>query len=500
MALPPSQLSSLLTTSLQALLEPPSPDDKLSACPAPVLSILPTHPESLIRLARSKLYSWPYAQVPDCWRRLFVDASIVHAIYLTQKKLGIGGKSRDEGDGQGEEARENGTNRKNGLRDGNGSRMDKEEGNDWVQEVVNLLDMAIIMAGAEGRRDMIEAIIEQLRLHISSEEPSFRPVVENEQPQPKRRKLSTGNSGYSDTLPLSPEEQRPASVQYQIPSATAPLIWKFEQHLQEQKGPLVIKGSLEHWPAMHERPWRSPSYLMERAFGGRRLVPVEIGRSYTDDGWGQKVMRFGEFMDVYLLQGMNARGSTKRSGTNGHDYRSSEEQDDEDEQGKVGYLAQHDLFSQIPSLRNDISVPDYCYTDPPPSSPIKAGKDPPPKLSEPLLNAWFGPAGTVSPLHTDPYYNILCQVVGKKYIRLYHPDQSEKLYPRGDEGGVDMSNTSQVDTEGEPSGLDEHFPLFKGAQYVDTVLDEGQCLYIPVGWWHYVRSLSVSFSVSFWWN
>ena len=218
---------------------------------------------------------------------------------------------------------------------------------------------------------------------------------------------------------------------------------------------------------------------MEKTFGGRRLIPVEIGRSYTDEGWGQSIITFKDFMQRYLL---------------------SEERQLE----KVGYLAQHDLFSQIPSLRNDISIPDYCYTSPPPppvGTPLE--KKSIPQLDEPLLNAWFGPPRTISPLHTDPYHNILCQVVGKKYLRLYNPWESEKLYPRGvEEGGIDMCNTSQVDVEAvdQESGADNAFPLFRTAPYVETILSEGECLYIPAGWWHYVRSLTVSFSVSFWWN
>lgn len=223
--------------------------------------------------------------------------------------------------------------------------------------------------------------------------------------------------------------------------------------------------------------------------GGRRLVPVEVGRSYTDAGWGQKIVRFGEFVEEFLMPRVEIEDEDEDDGEGGG----------KDAEGGIGYLAQHDLFSQIPSLRNDISIPDYCYTNPPPVSK-NIVKKPPPHLPEPLLNAWFGPAGTVSPLHTDPYYNILCQVVGKKYVRLYNPDQGDKLYPRGDEGGVDMSNTSEVDAEGEATKLDKSFPLFGGARYVETILQEGECLYIPVGWWHYVRSLTVSFSVSFWWN
>ena len=207
------------------------------------------------------------------------------------------------------------------------------------------------------------------------------------------------------------------------------------------------------------------------------MVPVELGRSYTDEGWGQSIISFRDFLQDYVSR----------------------------PNGTVGYLAQHDLFSQIPSLRNDISIPDFCYTDPPPPGPGTplASLPKTKKLDEPLLNAWFGPAGTISPLHTDPYHNILCQVVGKKYVRLYSPLKTTQLYPRGiEEGGVNMENTSLVDVSvvEDSEAAASRFPEFARAEYVDCILSEGECLYIPVGWWHYVRSLSVSFSVSFWWN
>lgn len=44
------------------------------------------------------------------------------------------------------------------------------------------------------------------------------------------------------------------------------------------------------------------------------------------------------------------------------------------------------------------------------------------------------------------------------------------------------------------------FPDFAEAPYLDCVLRPGDVLFIPVQHWHYVRSLELSFSVSFWWS
>ena len=333
---------------------------------------------------------------------------------------------------------------------------------DWIQESVRLLDMAVIMAGAPERGEMVEELLSALQEYAQERDDG-----------PPRKKRKQEEARFPTEGSHVPE------IRKQIPVRTALSMEAFEKHLGTGL-PLVIQDALTHWPALHERPWNSPAYLMKKTFGGRRLVPVEIGRSYTDSGWGQSIITFKDFMSKYLLCNPT----------------------DTQEKG-IGYLAQHDLFSQVPTLRNDISIPDYCYTNPPPPAPgTPLGvKELQPELDEPLLNAWFGPAGTVSPLHTDPYHNILCQVVGKKYVRLYNPSESRKLYPKGlESGGVDMSNTSEVDVEAADGMLDEEYPLFGKAEYVETILNEGECLYIPVGWWHYVRSLTVSFSVSFWWN
>ncbi|CAJ0842962.1 12731_t:CDS:2 [Entrophospora sp. SA101] len=177
---------------------------------------------------------------------------------------------------------------------------------------------------------------------------------------------------------------------------------------------------------------------------------------------------------------------------------------------------QHNLFDQIPSLKDDILIPDYCFVNTVipfsnlPSSTNNSNDvdddynnckgnennqkprkyNPPPDV---IINAWFGPKGTISPMHTDPYHNLLAQVVGKKYIRLYSPEETTNLYPFEQDGF--LGNTSQVDVEAPDL---ERFSRFASAKYQECILEPGELLYIPPGWWHYVKSLTISFSVSFW--
>ncbi|TKY67433.1 putative lysine-specific demethylase JMJD5 [Spatholobus suberectus] len=213
--------------------------------------------------------------------------------------------------------------------------------------------------------------------------------------------------------------------------------------------PVIISDCMAHWPA--KTKWNNEDYLLRVA--GDRTVPVEVGKNYLCAEWKQELITFSEFLQRIKSSGCSPGGPT--------------------------YLAQHPLFDQINELRKDIFIPDYCFAG---GGELRS------------LNSWFGPAGTVTPLHHDPHHNILAQVVGKKYIRLYSSSLSEELFPYS---GTMLSNSSQVDLD----DIDERkFPKVQDLEFVDCILEEGEMLYIPPKWWHYVRSLTTSFSVSFWWS
>ena len=65
------------------------------------------------------------------------------------------------------------------------------------------------------------------------------------------------------------------------------------------KTPQILTNITTHWPAM--ATWHSASYWMDLTIGGRRLVPVEIGRSYTDDDWRQEIMPFRKFLETFIM-------------------------------------------------------------------------------------------------------------------------------------------------------------------------------------------------------
>ncbi|MDB5989391.1 MAG: JmjC domain protein [Herbaspirillum sp.] len=105
---------------------------------------------------------------------------------------------------------------------------------------------------------------------------------------------------------------------------------------------------------------------------------------------------------------------------------------------------------------------------------------------------WLGPAGTVTPLHCDYDDNIFAQIWGAKRVFLSPPHHDEFLYTH-------EANAVLFGSPFNPEAPDfEKFPLARQATMIECIMQPGELLYVPAGWYHQVRSLTFSLSANRW--
>jgi lysine-specific demethylase 8 len=110
-------------------------------------------------------------------------------------------------------------------------------------------------------------------------------------------------------------------------------------------------------------------------------------------------------------------------------------------------------------------------------------------------NLWFGPAGTISPLHFDRSHNLLHQHYGRKHIVIVDPSHTH-LMKAGSKNSA-SPHVSSIDLV--VSGFNVDLARL-GAPCMEAVLEPGDILFLPAFWWHNVISLDVSISVNYWWR
>ncbi|KAJ4763756.1 2-oxoglutarate (2OG) and Fe(II)-dependent oxygenase superfamily protein [Rhynchospora pubera] len=112
------------------------------------------------------------------------------------------------------------------------------------------------------------------------------------------------------------------------------------------------------------------------------------------------------------------------------------------------------------------------------------------------INFWMNRARSRSSTHYDPHHNILCVVSGQKEVILWPPEACRFLYPMPIYG--EASNHSDVSIE-DPD-LSVHARAKHMKEYSQKViLNVGDALFIPEGWFHQVDSSDLTVAVNFWW-
>ena len=226
----------------------------------------------------------------------------------------------------------------------------------------------------------------------------------------------------------------------------------------KESRPLVIRSLASRWKAVEK--WRNIDNLARKF--GHRLVPVEVG-SMSSNKMKEILVPFRSFVSKYLCPSAEIDCWSLDDATADSNHR-------------IAYLAQHPLLDQIPALCRDIDMT-------------------PCEIQPTNINIWMGTGGTRTPLHFDTYDNLLVQIVGAKYVRLYKKEYTSQLYVSTDKNYGAQGNMSDLDCERE--NFDLH-PRSRECEYTEVILYPGDCLFIPSREWHYVRSLSTSVSVNYW--
>lgn len=223
---------------------------------------------------------------------------------------------------------------------------------------------------------------------------------------------------------------------------------KFFENYYFLNRPVVLKGMMDHWPAM--KKW-SPKFFADQ-FGD---VPVQLTANRNSDTEYEKnflqtvtTRSLREFIDMIMQH---------------------------PETNDLYIVARNYFFANpaFDALRDDMKPPadiiDISYKS--------AGS----------TKLWFGPKGTVTPLHHDKHTILFTQVYGSKHFKMIPSFELNKVYNRDKYySRVDASN---VDAE--------RFPSFLKTSLADVIVKPGDMLLIPAGWWHWVKSLDVSISVTF---
>ncbi|UYW01169.1 cupin-like domain-containing protein [Flavobacterium agricola] len=214
-----------------------------------------------------------------------------------------------------------------------------------------------------------------------------------------------------------------------------------EKYVKKQI-PVVIEELTHDWPAY--KKWHL-HYIKEIA--GDKIVPLYDDRPVrAEDGFNQAhaEMKMGDYIDLLEKEPTNYR------------------------------IFLYNIMKEVPQLKSDFKWPDIGL-----------------RLVKQLPMLFFGGSNSKVFMHFDiDYSNILhFNFNGEKQCMLFAPDQTKYLYK------IPHSLISREDIDFDNPDYNK-FPALKKAEGYICNLKHGEMLYMPEGYWHYMKYLTPSISMS----
>jgi hypothetical protein len=224
---------------------------------------------------------------------------------------------------------------------------------------------------------------------------------------------------------------------------------EFRRHYYEPMKPLVIRKMSHDWPAYRKWNWDYFRQLVgDKQVGIYNNVKSD---AYTPVNAADDYTTFGQYIDMIS-------------------------------QGPAGWrIFLFNIFEHAPQLVNDFTWPDYLM-----KGFVK---------KYPML--FVGGATSITHMHFDiDLSHILhTQFSGRKRVLLFPFDQQHKLYRKPWEvlSLADFSN--YYDHQNSKLNFEE-FPALKHAQGYEVILEHGDTLFMPGGYWHHMEYLDSGFAMS----
>ncbi|MEN3973492.1 DUF6065 family protein [Emcibacter sp. SYSU 3D8] len=223
---------------------------------------------------------------------------------------------------------------------------------------------------------------------------------------------------------------------------------EFLEHYYAVNRPVILVGEMADWPALAR--W-TPDYL--KAAVGAATVEYQGGRTGN--------ARFEMEKDLHRREGPFDAFMDQITRVDGND----------------AYITAYNSARNreaLAPLSGDMGTLDKFLTTERPAA-------------EGMM--WIGPAGTATSLHHDLTNNFIGQLVGRKRLQILPASEVGRLYN-------DRHVFSRI-ADLEDPGLDAaHWPRLPGAHVYEVILEPGEILFMPLAWWHQVKALDFSVTVT----